>query len=63
MRMGHAMVRPTVGAVFSAERIALKRADEALVFAHSDISGLSLFEEAQYRGVTAADRVLRTLAH
>jgi hypothetical protein len=59
MRIGHAMVRPTVGAVFSPERQALKRAQDRLVFAHSDVSGLSLFEEAQYRGVTAADRVLR----
>jgi hypothetical protein len=59
MRMGHAMVRPSVGAVFSPERQALKRSDERLLFAHSDVSGLSLFEEAQYRGVTAADRVLR----
>jgi hypothetical protein len=58
MRMGHAMVRPTVGAVFSAERDALKRPEGGLVFAHSDVSGLSLFEEAQYRGVMAADRVL-----
>jgi glycine/D-amino acid oxidase-like deaminating enzyme len=58
MRMGHAMVRPTVGAMFSPERQALKRPQGGLVFAHSDVSGLSLFEEAQYRGVTAADRVL-----
>jgi glycine/D-amino acid oxidase-like deaminating enzyme len=58
MRMGHAMVRPTVGAVFSQERQALKRPQGALVFAHSDVSGLSLFEEAQYRGVTAAERVM-----
>ena len=59
MRFGHAMVRPAVGAVFSPERQALKRPQNGLVFAHSDVSGLSLFEEAQYRGVTAADRVLR----
>jgi hypothetical protein len=60
MRMGHAMVRPSVGAVFAAERQALKAAGarDGLLFAHSDISGLSLFEEAQYRGVTAADRAL-----
>jgi hypothetical protein len=58
MRMGHAMVRPSVGAVFAAERDALKRAQGGLFFAHSDVSGLSLFEEAQYRGVTAADRAL-----
>jgi glycine/D-amino acid oxidase-like deaminating enzyme len=62
MRMGHAMVRPAVGALFSPERQALKRSRDRLVFAHSDVSGLSLFEEAQYRGVTAADRVLRALS-
>jgi glycine/D-amino acid oxidase-like deaminating enzyme len=62
MRFGHAMVRPTVGALFSDERQALKRAQDGLVFAHSDVSGLSLFEEAQYRGVTAANRVLRMIA-
>ena len=27
--------------------------------AHADLSGLSLFEEAQYRGVLAAERVLQ----
>ena len=58
MRMGHAMVRPTVGAVFSDERERLKHAEGGLLFAHSDVSGLSLFEEAQHRGVTAAERVL-----
>ena len=26
--------------------------------AHADLSGFSLFEEAQYRGIRAADRVL-----
>jgi hypothetical protein len=62
MRIGHAMVRPTVGAVFSEERQALKRSRDRLVFAHSDVSGLSLFEEAQFRGVTAADRLLRLIA-
>jgi glycine/D-amino acid oxidase-like deaminating enzyme len=59
MRMGHAMVRPAVGSVFSEERERLKRVSDGLFFAHSDVSGLSLFEEAQYRGVTAAERVLR----
>ena len=62
MRIGHAMVRPTVGAVFSPQRRALKQSRDRLVFAHSDVSGLSLFEEAQFRGVTAADRVVRLIA-
>lgn len=58
MRMGHAMIRPTPGFLSSPARRALRDADGAVVFAHSDVSGLSLFEEAQHRGVTAADRVL-----
>jgi hypothetical protein len=59
MRMGHAMVRPSVGAIYSPARASLKyKTGSGLVFAHSDVSGLSLFEEAQYRGVTAAERVL-----
>jgi glycine/D-amino acid oxidase-like deaminating enzyme len=61
MRMGHAMVRPSVGSIFSRERHAIKRATGGLFFAHSDVSGLSLFEEAQYRGVTAADRAVQML--
>ena len=30
-------------------------------YANSDLSGFSIFEEAQFRGVTAADRVLHDL--
>jgi predicted NAD/FAD-dependent oxidoreductase len=58
MRMGHAMARPTVGAVFSPERRHLANSKSRLVFANSDLSAFSIFEEAQYRGVNAADRVL-----
>ncbi len=32
-------------------------------FAHSDMSGLSLFEEAQYRGVRAAGDLMRHMGH
>ncbi len=34
------------------------RADARVKLAHADLSGFSLFEEAQYRGVVAAERVL-----
>jgi glycine/D-amino acid oxidase-like deaminating enzyme len=57
-RMGHAMIRPTPGFLSSATRRDLRGHRERLFFAHSDVSGLSLFEEAQYRGVVAADRAL-----
>jgi len=62
MRMGHAMVRPKPGAIFSAARERLRKLDGTLLFANSDLSGFSIFEEAQYRGVTAADKALRVLA-
>ncbi len=60
MRMGHAMIRPTVGAIFSEER-RLSRLDGRILFANSDLSGISIFEEAQYHGVEAAQKVLRKL--
>jgi hypothetical protein len=33
-----------------------------IYFANSDLSGISIFEEAQYRGVQAAQRVLRRVS-
>jgi len=62
MRMGHAMARPKVGAIFSAERRNLAHPRGRIVFANSDLSGFSIFEEAQYRGVTAADSLMREVA-
>lgn len=62
MRMGHAMVRPAVGTIFSEERTRLKRRDGRILFANSDLSGISIFEEAQFHGVEAAQTVLRHIA-
>jgi hypothetical protein len=62
MRLGHAMARPKVGAIFSAERRNLAKARSRILFANSDLSGFSIFEEAQYRGVNAADKVLSQVA-
>jgi hypothetical protein len=59
MRMGHAMARPKVGAVFSPERRNLANSRGRILYANSDLSSFSIFEEAQYRGVCAADRALR----
>ena len=61
MRMGHAMARPKVGAIFSSERRRLAKSGGRVLFANSDLSGFSIFEEAQYRGVHAAERVLSVL--
>jgi hypothetical protein len=62
MRMGHAMVRPSAGAIFSDERARLKRRKGHLLFANSDLSGISIFEEAQFHGVESAQRVLAQLS-
>jgi hypothetical protein len=61
MRFGHAMARPAPGAIFSEERRRLLDLDGRLLFANSDLSGFSIFEEAQYRGVRAAEKVLHHL--
>jgi hypothetical protein len=62
MRMGHAMIRPLVGAISSEERIRLKRREGRILFANSDLSGISIFEEAQFHGVEAAQVALRHLS-
>jgi hypothetical protein len=58
MRLGHAMPRPTPGFLSSPERRHFQNADGPLYYANSDVSGLPLFEEAQDRGVKAAERAL-----
>jgi len=55
------MVRPTVGFIFSEERRRLAESSSNILFANSDLSGFSIIEEAQYRGVRAAERALARL--
>lgn len=58
-RWGHAMVRPTPGFVWGAARKQAQKPLGRVHFAHSDMSGIPLFEEAQDHGVRAAEAVLR----
>ena len=62
MRFGHAMARPRPGAIYAEQRRKLAHGDGRLLFANSDLSGFSIFEEAQYRGVRASEKVLRHLS-
>lgn len=57
-RIGHAMPRPVPGTMFHAERLSRLKPRDGLVYANCDLSGLSLFEEAQWRGVEAAKHAL-----
>ena len=61
MRWGHAMVRPRPGFIWSEARQRLLNTRDRVLFANSDLSGCSIFEEANYRGVLAAERVLASL--
>ena len=58
MRHGHAMVRPTPGLLSDPQWRSMQQGHGRVFYAHSDLSALPLFEEAQYRGVLAADRAL-----
>lgn len=58
---GHGMIRPTPDYIWNASEKTLSTDDGRLFFAHSDLTGISLFEEAQYHGVERAKRLLQLL--
>lgn len=60
-RWGHAMVQPRVGSLFDGTRTALKAPLGRIHFAHSDLSGIALFEEAFFQGTRAAREVRMAL--
>ena len=55
--LGHAMIRPEPGFIWGRARAAAAWARPPLHVAHSDLSGLSLFETAYMSGLRAAGRV------
>ncbi len=58
-RNGHAMRRPVPGSLWYGQRQKLVDfRHPRIALAHADLSGFSLFEEAQYRGVAAATQLL-----
>jgi NAD(P)-binding Rossmann-like domain len=59
---GHAMVRPTPGFIWGDARRESLRQRPPIFFAHSDMSGISIFEEAYCRGTTAGRLAAGTLA-
>ncbi len=56
---GHGMISPSPGFIWGQSRQnALKPIDDKLFFAHTDLSGISIFEEAFHQGIRAAKEVL-----
>ncbi len=60
-RWGHGMVRPLPGLLTGETLAAAAQPLGSLHFAHSDLSGMALFEEAHHAGVRAAEEVLHAL--
>ena len=61
MLWGHGMIQPRPGFIWGAARRRAQAPFGAVSFAHSDMSGISLFEEAHHWGLRAAESVLRDL--
>ncbi len=55
---GHAMASPAPGTLADAGLRALRDVDGPILFAHADLSGYSVFEEAAWWGWKAAERLL-----
>jgi hypothetical protein len=61
MRWGHAMIRPRTGFMWGAARREGAKPFRSIHFAHSELSGVALFEEAFDHGLRAADEVLSSM--
>ncbi len=59
---GHGMIRPVPGFIWGEGRSRMQRPQGTIVFAHSDMSGISIFEEAFTRGTEAADTLLSLIS-
>jgi len=58
MRWGHAMISPRPGFLWGGERQKAAKPYRNIHFAHTDLSGVALFEEAFYHGLRAAKEIL-----
>lgn len=58
MRWGHAMISPRTNFLWSGAREQAGKPFRNIHFAHSDLSGIALFEEAFYQGVRAASEII-----
>jgi flavin-dependent amine oxidoreductase len=61
MRWGHAMIRPRTGFMWGSARRQGAKPFRSIHFAHSELSGVALFEEAFDHGLRATNEVLAQL--
>ena len=58
MRWGHAMISPRPGFIWGSDRRKMLEPFRNIHFAHTDLSGIALFEEAFYHGLRAAKNIV-----
>ena len=57
--LGHGMVSPVPKFIFGEDKQAAARSiQNKIFFAHSDLSGISIFEEAFHQGINAVNQML-----
>lgn len=60
---GHGMITPTVNYIWGKERQKAETSiDDQIFFAHTDLSGISIFEEGFHQGIRAAKALLEVKA-
>lgn len=61
--LGHGMISPVPGFIFgNAKHEASRNIDNTIYFAHSDLSGISIFEEAFHQGINVVNTLLKDAA-
>lgn len=57
-KLGHGMISPVPDFIFGSEiQLAKEPIDDKIFFAHTDLSGISIFEEAFHQGIRAAKQM------
>ena len=57
-KLGHGMISPVTDFIFGKEKeLAQQNIDGKIFFAHTDLSGISIFEEAFHQGINAAKQM------
>ena len=58
--LGHGMISPKAGSIFSDNKQKARQPiDDKIYFAHSDLSGISIFEEAFHQGIDVVNTLLK----
>ncbi len=58
MRWGHAMISPRTNFIWNGEREKAEKPFRHIHFAHSDLGGIAIFEEAFHHGLRATEEIL-----